>query len=76
MNINLTWRGPLNGWPPNCVPLGMDRVQIMPTGGHPVVFGEWLGAGADKPTVLIYGHYDVQPVDPIDLWKTPPLPLL
>jgi acetylornithine deacetylase/succinyl-diaminopimelate desuccinylase-like protein len=52
--------------------LGMDKVQIMPTGGYPVVYGEWLGAGADKPTVLIYGHYDVQPVDPIELWETGP----
>jgi acetylornithine deacetylase/succinyl-diaminopimelate desuccinylase-like protein len=52
--------------------LGMDKIQVMPTGGHPVVYGEWLKAGADKPTVLIYGHYDVQPVDPIDLWKTNP----
>jgi acetylornithine deacetylase/succinyl-diaminopimelate desuccinylase-like protein len=52
--------------------LGMENVQVMPTGGHPVVFGEWLRAGKDKPTVLIYGHYDVQPVDPIDLWESDP----
>ena len=52
--------------------LGMDKVQVMPTGGHPVVYGEWLGAGKEKPTVLIYGHYDVQPVDPVGLWKTQP----
>ncbi|MFZ5919418.1 MAG: dipeptidase [Chloroflexota bacterium] len=52
--------------------LGMDRVQVYPTARHPVVYGEWLGAGADKPTVLIYGHYDVQPVDPVELWTTPP----
>ena len=52
--------------------LGMDGVQVMPTGGHPVVYGQWLGAGADKPTVLIYGHYDVQPVDPIELWTSGP----
>ena len=52
--------------------LGMENVQVMPTGGHPVVFGEWLKAGADKPTVLIYGHYDVQPVDPIELWDGDP----
>jgi acetylornithine deacetylase/succinyl-diaminopimelate desuccinylase-like protein len=52
--------------------LGMDKVQVLPTGGHPVVYGEWLGAGADKPTVLIYGHYDVQPVDPIELWTSGP----
>lgn len=52
--------------------LGMHSVQVMPTGGHPVVFGEWLQAGADAPTVLVYGHYDVQPSEPNDLWNTPP----
>ncbi len=51
--------------------LGMQRVAVMPTSGHPIVYGEWLGA-AGKPVVLIYGHYDVQPVDPLDQWKTPP----
>ena len=52
--------------------LGMDNVQIMPTGGHPVVYGEQLKAGKDAPTVLIYGHYDIQPVDPLELWKSDP----
>ncbi len=52
--------------------LGMDNVQILPTDKHPVVYGEWMGAGEDAPTVLIYGHYDVQPVDPVDLWNTDP----
>jgi acetylornithine deacetylase/succinyl-diaminopimelate desuccinylase-like protein len=51
--------------------LGMEKVQIMPTGGHPVVYGEWLGAG-NAPTVLIYGHYDVQPEDPLELWESAP----
>jgi acetylornithine deacetylase/succinyl-diaminopimelate desuccinylase-like protein len=51
--------------------LGMDYVEIMPTAGHPVVFGE-LKAGEQAPTLLIYGHYDVQPADPLDLWKDPP----
>lgn len=50
---------------------GLKKVKIYPTKGHPLVYGEWLGAPG-KPTVLIYGHYDVQPVDPIKLWKTPP----
>jgi acetylornithine deacetylase/succinyl-diaminopimelate desuccinylase-like protein len=50
---------------------GCTKVEIHPTKGHPVVYGEWLGAPG-KPTVLVYGHYDVQPVDPIELWKTPP----
>jgi len=52
--------------------LGMSGVKIMPTGGHPVVYGEYLKAGKDAPTILIYGHYDVQPVDPIDLWTSDP----
>ncbi len=50
---------------------GLNRVEIFKTEGHPLVYGEWLGAPG-KPTVLIYGHYDVQPVDPIELWKSPP----
>lgn len=50
---------------------GLSRVEIYQTEGHPIVYGEWLGAPG-KPTVLIYGHYDVQPVDPIDLWESPP----
>jgi acetylornithine deacetylase/succinyl-diaminopimelate desuccinylase-like protein len=52
--------------------IGMSNVQIMPTGGHPVVYGDWMGAGKSAATVMIYGHYDVQPVDPIELWKTAP----
>jgi len=50
---------------------GMSRVEIFKTEGHPIVYGEWLGAPG-KPTVLIYGHYDVQPVDPVELWDSPP----
>lgn len=52
--------------------LGFDPVEIMPTGGHPIVFGERLKAGAGAPTILLYGHYDVQPVDPIEEWRSPP----
>jgi acetylornithine deacetylase/succinyl-diaminopimelate desuccinylase-like protein len=52
--------------------IGMEKVQIMPTGGHPVVYGEWTGAGKSAPTMMIYGHYDVQPVDPIELWTSDP----
>ncbi len=52
--------------------LGMNHVEIMPTGGHPVVYGEWMGAGKSAPTVLIYGHYDIQPVDPLELWTSDP----
>ncbi|MBK7105892.1 MAG: dipeptidase [Ignavibacteriae bacterium] len=50
---------------------GMEKVEIFKTEGHPLVYGEWLNAQG-KPTVLIYGHYDVQPVDPINLWKSDP----
>jgi acetylornithine deacetylase/succinyl-diaminopimelate desuccinylase-like protein len=52
--------------------LGLTRVEIFPTPRHPIVYGEDLSAGKEAPTVLIYGHYDVQPEDPIDDWKTDP----
>ncbi|TGB02870.1 dipeptidase [Halobacillus salinus] len=51
--------------------IGMEHVEVIETDGHPIVYGDWLHA-ADKPTILIYGHYDVQPADPLDLWETPP----
>jgi acetylornithine deacetylase/succinyl-diaminopimelate desuccinylase-like protein len=51
--------------------VGLHSVQVFPTAGHPVVYGEWLGAPG-KPTVLLYGHYDVQPPEPLDLWTSPP----
>jgi acetylornithine deacetylase/succinyl-diaminopimelate desuccinylase-like protein len=52
---------------------GVPHVKVMPTAGNPVVYGEWLGAGADKPTVLFYGHYDVQPADKAqDGWTSEP----
>jgi acetylornithine deacetylase/succinyl-diaminopimelate desuccinylase-like protein len=50
---------------------GLEHVAVEETGGHPIVYGDWLGAG-DAPTVIAYGHYDVQPADPIELWDTPP----
>jgi acetylornithine deacetylase/succinyl-diaminopimelate desuccinylase-like protein len=52
--------------------IGMPRVEIMPTGGPPVVYAEWLEAGEAAPTLLAYAHYDVQPADPLELWKTGP----
>lgn len=51
--------------------VGLENVAILPTAGHPVAYGEWLHA-KDKPTILVYGHYDVQPVDPLNEWITPP----
>ena len=55
----------------NLKKIGLNRVEIFKTEGHPIVYGEWLGAPG-KPTILVYGHYDVQPVDPIELWNSPP----
>jgi acetylornithine deacetylase/succinyl-diaminopimelate desuccinylase-like protein len=52
--------------------LNMENVTIFPTAGHPVVYAEWLGAGVGSPTVLVYGHYDVQPAEPLELWETEP----
>ena len=47
------------------------QAEIIPTAGHPIVYAEWLKAPG-APTVMVYGHYDVQPADPLDLWTTPP----
>ena len=52
--------------------IGIENIKIMPTAGHPVVYGDHLHAGPDALTVLVYGHYDVQPADPLELWDTPP----
>jgi acetylornithine deacetylase/succinyl-diaminopimelate desuccinylase-like protein len=51
--------------------VGMEHVEIVPTANHPLVYADWLHAPG-KPTVLCYGHYDVQPADPLELWATPP----
>jgi acetylornithine deacetylase/succinyl-diaminopimelate desuccinylase-like protein len=51
--------------------IGLQNVRLFETPGNPVVYGDWLGAPG-APTILFYGHYDVQPVDPLDLWQSPP----
>src|SRR5438477_3222063 len=51
--------------------VGLENVRLIDTPGHPVVYGDWLNA-PDAPTILFYGHYDVQPVDPLNLWESPP----
>lgn len=51
---------------------GLKNARMMPTETHPVVYADWLQAGEDKPTILVYGHFDVQPADPLDLWDSPP----
>jgi acetylornithine deacetylase/succinyl-diaminopimelate desuccinylase-like protein len=51
--------------------IGLQNVRLVDTPGFPVVYGDWLGAPG-APTILFYGHYDVQPVDPLDLWESPP----
>jgi acetylornithine deacetylase/succinyl-diaminopimelate desuccinylase-like protein len=50
--------------------LGVQDVRAYPTGGHPVVYGEWLKAGDSAKTVLVYGHFDVQPAEPLELWQS------
>lgn len=52
--------------------LGFSNVALLSTAGHPVVFGEYLINKPGRKTVLVYGHYDVQPAEPLELWKTPP----
>ena len=51
--------------------IGMEGARLIETEGHPLVYAEWLHA-AGKPTALFYGHYDVQPTDPLDEWLSPP----
>lgn len=51
--------------------IGMQNVRMFETSGHPIVYGEWM-KHPEGPTILCYGHYDVQPVDPLDLWTSPP----
>jgi acetylornithine deacetylase/succinyl-diaminopimelate desuccinylase-like protein len=52
--------------------IGLRNAQVLPSEGHPVAYGEWLEAGPNRPTLLIYAHYDAQPVGPMELWESPP----
>lgn len=52
--------------------IGMENASLKETGGFPAVYADWLHAGSDKPTIMVYGHYDVQPVDPVEKWSNPP----
>lgn len=52
--------------------IGFDHVEVKETKGCPAVYGDYLHAGSDKPTILFYGHYDVQPPDPLEKWTNPP----
>ena len=52
--------------------IGLENIRQIETAGNPVVYADWLHAGADVPTVLVYGHYDVQPVEPLAAWESPP----
>src|SRR5205085_6513207 len=51
--------------------IGLEHVEVISTSGHPLVYGDWLHASG-KPTVLCYGHYDIQPAEPLDEWHSPP----
>ncbi|HEY1317453.1 MAG TPA: dipeptidase [Gaiella sp.] len=52
--------------------IGLEHASLLETGGNPIVYGDWLHAGPDAPTALLYGHYDVQPPEPLELWQSPP----
>ncbi|HUF26068.1 MAG TPA: dipeptidase [Gemmatimonadaceae bacterium] len=59
-------------WVANAMRRSGLTATVFPTAGHPVVLGEWMEAGREAPTVLVYGHYDVQPAEPLELWTSPP----
>lgn len=62
-------------WSARLAAMGFQDVRELGAGGHPAVFARWHGAGPDAPTLLVYGHYDVQPPDPVELWHAPPFDL-
>ena len=51
--------------------IGLEHVRVVPTSGHPIVYATWQHARG-RPTLLIYGHYDVQPAEPLEQWRSPP----
>ena len=70
-STNPTCRRRPSSWPTNSGASALEHVETIPTKGHPLVYADWLHAPG-KPTVLFYGHYDVQPPDPLDEWISPP----
>ena len=66
------WCGPRSGSRTRFTAIGFEHARLTETRSHPVVTADWLRAGPDKPTVLVYCHYDVQPVDPLEEWIRPP----
>ncbi len=65
-----TSSAPRNGWPAKLRAAGLDNVEILPTNMHPLVYGEVPARAPGKPTILFYGHYDVQPAEPLNLWTS------
>ena len=70
--INRTLKNPVNGLSSHFQKIGISHVQVLETAGHPCLYAEYMTNNENNPTLLIYGHYDVQPPEPIEKWLTPP----